>query len=183
VLASDAEAVPDLLSLGSGRFLQLIVRGDRRALRTWDAAAPARRDFPGIETFPFDPAWIVEARWEPFHPPRRVVVQDVVGIESEKEVPGRAVFAKGGRELALEPTADGAGLAFVFRDATAGVETYGAGRFLSAAGPRDGKLILDFNRAFNPPCAFTPFATCPLPRPENVLPVPVTAGERFGGDH
>lgn len=183
VLASDAEAIPDLLSLGSGRFLQLLVRGDRRALRTWDAAAPARRDFPGIETFPFDPAWIVEARWEPFHPPRRVVVQDVVGIDSEKEVPGRAVFAKGGQELALEPTTDGAGLAFVFRDATAGEETYGSGRFLSAAAPRDGKVILDFNRAFNPPCAFTPFATCPLPRPENVLPVPVTAGERFGGDH
>jgi len=183
VLASDADAAPDLLSLGAGRFLQVLARGDRRALRTWDAAAPARRDFPGVETFSFDPAWIVEARWEPFHPPRRVVVQDVTGIDSVKEVPGRAAFAIAGRELALEPTTDGDRLFFVFRDATAGRETYGAGRFLSVAGPRDGKVVLDFNRAVNPPCAFTPFATCPLPRPENVLPVPVTAGERFGGDH
>lgn len=183
VLASDAEAAPDLLAHGPGRFLQVLARGDRRAIRTWDAAAPARRDFPGIETFPFDPAWIVEARWEPFDPPRRVVVQDVTGMDSGKEVPGRAVFAAGGRELALEPTRDGAGLAFVFRDATAGRETYGAGRFLSAGAPQGGRVVLDFNRAVNPPCAFTPFATCPLPRPENVLPIRVTAGERYGGDH
>jgi hypothetical protein len=183
VLVSDAEPAPDVLSLGPGRFLQVLARGGRRALRTWDAAAPARRDFPGIVTFPFDPAWVVEARWEPFDPPRRVVVQDVIGMDSWKEVPGRALFAVDGRGLALEPTRDGAGLAFVFRDATAGRETYGAGRFLSAAAPRDGKVILDFNRAVNPPCAFTPFATCPLPRPENVLPVRVTAGERSDGGH
>jgi uncharacterized protein (DUF1684 family) len=106
------------------------------------------------------------------------VVQDVVGTDSWKDVPGRAAFAIGGSDLALEPTADGDRLAFVFRDATAGRETYGSGRFLSAAGPRDGRVVLDFNRAFNPPCAFTPFATCPLPRPENVLPLRVTAGER-----
>ncbi|MEI6226537.1 MAG: DUF1684 domain-containing protein [Deltaproteobacteria bacterium] len=163
VLVSDVSSKPDLLSLGASRHVQLLERGGRHALRVWDADAPARRDFPGIETFPFDPAWIVEARWEPF--------------------PGRAAFAVGGRALSLEPTQDGDRLAFVFRDATAGTETYGAGRFLSAGAPREGRVVLDFNRAFNPPCAFTPFATCPLPRPENVLPVPVTAGERFDGGH
>jgi uncharacterized protein (DUF1684 family) len=183
LLASDAEKDADLVSSGPGRFLQVLARGGRRALRTWDAAAPGRRDFPGIETFPFEPAWIVEGRWEPFDPPRRVVVQDVVGTDAEKDVLGRVVFAVAGRELSLAPTADGDRLAFVFRDATAGRETYGAGRFLSADAPRDGRVVLDFNRAVNPPCAFTPFATCPLPRPENVLPVPVTAGERFGGHH
>ncbi len=182
-LASDAGPAPDLVTRGEATSLQVLARGDRRAVRVWDADAPARRDFPGVESFPFDPAWRIEARWEPFVPPRRALVEDVTGSVAEREVPGRAVFTVGARELALEPTADGDRLAFVFRDATAGKETYGAGRFLSADAPRDGRVVLDFNRAFNPPCAFTPFATCPLPRPENVLPVPVTAGERFAGDH
>jgi uncharacterized protein (DUF1684 family) len=108
-------------------------------------------------------------------------VLDVVGTETPRSVPGRAVFSVGGRELSLEPIRDGDRLAFVFRDATAGSETYGAGRFLSADAPEGGRVTLDFNRAYNPPCAFTPFATCPLPHPEIVLPVPVTAGERFDG--
>jgi uncharacterized protein (DUF1684 family) len=145
----------------------------------WDADAPARREFRAIETFPFDPAWRLEARWEAYPEPRPVEVVDVTGTVATRLVPGRALFTVGAQELSLEPTADGERLAFVFRDATAGVETYGSGRFLSAGAPRDGRLLLDFNRAFNPPCAFTPFATCPLPRPENVLPVRVTAGERY----
>jgi hypothetical protein len=182
-LDSDASSAPDLLALGGTRWVQVLARGGRRALRVWDAAAPARRTFAGIDVFPFDPAWRVEANWEPYDPPRAVLVQDVTGTEAERRVPGRARFVAGGRELALEPTADGDRLLFVFKDATAGVETYGAGRFLGADAPRDGKVILDFNRAFSPPCAFTPFATCPLPRPENVLPVRVTAGERFAGGY
>ena len=180
-LASDAGPAPDLLALGAGRWAQVLSRGGRLALRTWDAAAPSRRDFAAIEAFPWDPAWRVEATWEPFEPPRAVLVQDVTGMESERRVSGRARFSVGARAFSLEPTADGDRLAFVFRDATAGVETYGAGRFLSADAPRDGRLVLDFNRAFNPPCAFTPLATCPLPRPENVLPIRVTAGERYRG--
>ncbi len=183
VLVSDASGKPDLLSLGPSRHVMLLARGGKFALRVWDAGAPARRNFTGIETFPFDPAWIVEARWEGFDEARPVMVTDVTGMEAERLVPGRAVFSVAGRELALEPTGEGAALAFVFRDATAGVETYGAGRFLSAAAPAGGRVVLDFNRAFNPPCAFTPFATCPLPRPGNVLPVRVPAGERFAGGH
>jgi hypothetical protein len=179
VLASDASPVPDLLSLGS-RSVMVLERGGKLALRVWDADADARRAFAGVETFPFDPAWRVLARWEPWPTPRPVEVVDVTGSAATRLVPGRANFTVGGRGLSLEPTADGERLAFVFRDATAGVETYGSGRFLTADGPRDGRLVLDFNRAFNPPCAFTPFATCPLPRPENVLPIRVTAGERYG---
>jgi hypothetical protein len=182
-LVSDASPTPDLLALGATRWAQVLARGGRRAVRVWDAEAPAHRAFAGIDCFPFDPAWRVEAAWEPFDPPRAVLVQDVTGAEAERRVPGRARFSVNGRELPLETTADGDRLAFVFRDATAGVETYGAGRFLGADAPRDEKVILDFNRAFNPPCAFTPFATCPLPRPENVLPVRVTAGERHAGGH
>jgi len=181
-LAPDDAPSPDLLSLGATRTLQVLARGGRRALRVWDAGAPVRREFAGIDTFPFDPAWRIEARWEAYATPRAVLVQDVVGMEAGRLVSGRAVFAVEGRPLSLEPTVDGERLAFVFRDATAGVETYGAGRFLSADAPREGRVVLDFNRAFNPPCAFTPFATCPLPRPENVLQVRVTAGERYADD-
>ena len=181
VLASDASGKPDLLDLAPGRSVQVLERGGRLALRVWDAAAPARRGFRGIETFPFDPAWCIEARWEAWPAPRPVEVVDVTGAVATRLVPGRALFTAGGERLSLEPTAEGDRLAFVFRDATAGVDTYGSGRFLSAEGPRAGRLVLDFNRAFNPPCAFTPFATCPLPRPENVLPVRVTAGERYAG--
>jgi uncharacterized protein (DUF1684 family) len=178
-LASDATPTPDLLSLGTRRWVQVLERGPGFALRVWDADARARREFRGIETFPFDPAWRVQARWEPFREPRPVEVVDVTGSVAVRLVPGRALFTSGEQRLSLEPTADGERLAFVFRDATAGVETYGSGRFLSSGAPRDGGVLLDFNRAFNPPCAFTPFATCPLPRPENVLPVRVTAGERY----
>lgn len=183
LLASDAAGSPDLLALGTDRWVAVLARGDRFALRTWDASSPLRRSFRGIDTFPFDPAWRIRARWEAWPAPRAVEVEDVTGAVATRLVPGCARFAWGGRELSLEPTADGDRLAFVFRDATAGVETYGSGRFLSADGPVEGAVILDFNRAFNPPCAFTPFATCPLPRPENVLPVRVAAGERFAGDH
>ncbi len=175
----DGRPAGGILDLGGGREAQVIVRSGRHALRVWDRHADALRDLAGIEAFPFDPAWVVEAGWEPFHPPRRVTVLDVTGAGTDRDVPGRAVFEREGRRLSLEPTADGARLAFVFRDRTAGVETYGAGRFLDADAPREGRLVLDFNRAVNPPCAFTPFATCPLPRPENVLPVRVTAGERL----
>ncbi len=179
LLASDGDPAPDVLSLGEGRAVQVLARGMRRALRVWDADAPARKAFRGVPVFPPDPAWRIEARWEPYEPPRTVTVANVLGDESPERVPGRAVFEAGGRTRALEPTRrDDGTLHFVFRDATAGGETYGAGRFLEAAAPRDGKVLLDFNRAVNPPCAFTPFATCPIPRAENVLPIAVPAGER-----
>ncbi len=182
-LASDGDPSPDVLSLGRARAVQVLARGSRRALRVWDAEAPARRAFDGVPAFPPDPAWRIEARWEPYEPPRTVTVANVLGDESSERVPGRAVFEVGGRTLSLEPTRRGDGtLHFVFRDATAGRETYGAGRFLDAAAPRDGKVVLDFNRAENPPCAFTPFATCPIHREENVLPIPVPAGERAPAD-
>ena len=102
----------------------------------------------------------------------------ITGEPAEALAPGKAHFEVGGQAVSLEPTVDGDGLFFVFKDATAPRETYGGGRFLSAAAPKDGKVILDFNRAYNPPCAFSAFATCPLPTPENVLHVRIEAGEK-----
>jgi len=164
--------------------IAVIKRGDRLALRVWDAQSPARAAFAGVDAFPFEPRWRVTARWEPFAAPRRVEQPTAIGTTEAVDLPGRAVFTLDGATYALTPTQDGEELFFVFKDRTAPRETYGAGRFLVAAAPKDGVVLLDFNRAYNPPCAFTAFATCPLPLPENVLPIRVEAGERkWGHDH
>lgn len=176
-LRTDAGAAPDRLRRGT-RTVSAIRRGDALALRVWDAASPAVRAFRGVEAFPFDPRWRIHARWEPYAIPREVELPSSAGPAQRARVPGRARFAVGGAELALEPTLEADGLLqFVFKDATAPRETYGGGRFLAARPPVSGRLVLDFNRAYNPPCAFTEFATCPLPLPENVLPVRIEAGE------
>jgi uncharacterized protein (DUF1684 family) len=180
VLASDREGKADRIEVGS-RAAQVIDRGGKLALRVWDAERAERKAFTGIDTFPVDPRWRVVARWEPYATPREVEVPSVVGIPTREQAPGRAWFTVAGKEYALEPTLDGDELFFVFRDQTAPRETYGAGRFLTAAAPKDGTVVLDFNRATNPPCAFTPYATCPLPLPQNVLPVRIEAGEKSWG--
>lgn len=180
-LASDASEKPDRLHLGS-RVVQIIERGGAVAVRVWDAASPALRAFRGIETFPYDPRWRVEARWEAYPEPRRVEQPSAAGPPQKALAPGKAHFTVGGKELSLEPTLEDGSLMFVFKDATAPSETYGAGRFLGAALPAAGKVVLDFNRAYNPPCAFTPYATCPLPDRQNVLPVRIEAGEKKYGE-
>lgn len=182
VLAPDDAERPDRLHLGA-RTVQVLRRGDALALRVWDPGSRARVAFAGIPCFPPAPRWRLTARWEAYPTPREVVVPAVAGPAQRAVAPGRAHFTVGGREYALEPTLEGGALFFVFKDATAPAETYGAGRFLSADLPRAGQVVLDFNRAVNPPCAFTPYATCPLPEPYNVLPVRIEAGEKRHGDH
>jgi len=181
-LASDASETPDRLVVGS-RAVMVISRSGKVALRTWDSESPVRKGFKGIDTFPPDPRWRITARWEAYPQPRAVEVPSVIGTPTRELAPGRAWFKLGGKEYSLEPTQDGDSLFFVFKDQTAPGETYGAGRFLDAPPPRNGTVVLDFNRAYNPPCAFTSFATCPLPLPENVLPVRIEAGEKVWGSH
>lgn len=184
-LRTDADERPDRLRLGT-RTAGIIRRGPALAVRVWDAESPALRSFRGIDCFPYDPAWRIEARWEAYPRAREVEVPAAAGPPQRSLAPGRAHFQAGGQPVALEPTleADGS-LLVVFRDATAPRETYGAGRFLSApaCAGAGGAVTLDFNRAFNPPCAFTPWATCPLPSPENVLRVRIEAGEKLPLDH
>jgi len=182
VLASDADAEPDRLHLGT-RAVQVILRGGAFAVRVWDSASVARRDFRGLETFPYDPRWRVEARWEPYPEPRQVEQPSAAGPPQKALAPGRAHFTIGGRSVLLEPVLEDGSLMFVFKDATAPAETYGGGRFLGAELPAGDQVVLDFNRAYNPPCAFTPYATCPLPERRNVLPVRIEAGEKKYGDH
>jgi uncharacterized protein len=182
VLVSDAAPQPDRLRVG-GRTVMAIVRSGEVALRVWDRESEALRTFRGLDAFPYDRKLRIEARWEAYPQPREVEQPSAAGPAQRALSPGKAHFALDGKEWTLEPTQDGEALLFVFKDATAPRETYGAGRFLVTELPRDGKVILDFNRAFNPPCAFTPFATCPLPERQNVLPVRIAAGERKVGHH
>jgi len=178
-----AGAKPDIVELGAVSFL-LIQRDKRNAIRVRDTNSDVRRDFKGLDWFPIDPAARVVARFTPHAEPRRTAIPNVIGYVSQMKSPGIVSFRIGDRELTLEPvfeTAEENELFFIFKDQTAGKDTYGAGRFLYAAPAQDGTVVLDFNKAYSPPCAFTPYATCPLPPKQNVLALRIEAGERFSG--
>ncbi len=184
VLLSDAdEGGPDLLQIGR-LSAYLIQRGDRMAVRVKDPEAPSRVNFPGIEHFPINPAFKVEARLEAYPEPRDVIIPTAVGTEDHMLCPGVLHFTVDGHDLKLQPwinTPEDRDLFIVFTDGTSGRLTYGAGRFLSAELREDGTTTLDFNKSTTPPCGFTPFATCPLAPPENALPVDISAGEQLLG--
>ena len=164
-----------------GRSYELYRRGDVVAVRVKDPRSPALRRFAGLSYFPIDAAWRITARFTRYTPPRTTVHQLDVGPSGPRQVPGLAHFSVAGIDLSLEPVLEEEArrLFIVFADRTTGKETSPAGRFLyvDLPGP-DDTVVLDFNLAFNPPCAFTPFATCPIPPAHNRLPVAVTAGEK-----
>lgn len=177
-LATDREGAPTVVEYGSLAFF-IVDREGRLAVRVRDRAWGQKQPFTGIDCYDFDPAWRIEAEWLALEPPVSMEVPNVSGDLKVVEVAWQAVFAVGGEQVALLPmSVSETEVFFVFRDRTSGRDTYGAGRFLKARPPVAGRIVLDFNRAFNPPCAFTPFATCPLPPPENWLPFAVPAGER-----
>lgn len=156
----------------------IVDRDGRLAARVRDRDWAGSRPFAGLDYYPEAPAWRIEAAWEAISPPLIMEVPNVSGELKTVEVGQRAVFEVDGQRVELLPMAVGEDeVFFVFRDRSSGRETYGAGRFLKTAAAVDGRITLDFNRAYNPPCAFTPFATCPLPPPENWLPFAVPAGE------
>ena len=159
----------------------VILRDGRFALRLRDYAHPAIAAFPPIEFFALDPALRVAARLRPYPEPRTVNVDTTIeGLGYHPQSPGTVVFEIEGVEQELEAYASGDELFFVFADRTSGRETYPAGRFLYAPAPdADGRTVLDFNRAYNPPCAFNAFATCPVASPRNRLRVRIEAGEKY----
>lgn len=184
-LLPDVSGEPTVLNLDSLAWF-IIKRGDRYGIRLRDYNHPNITKLDSIPCFPQDLAWKVTATFKPFINPRTIQVPNVIGMVEESQVPGLLTFHIGGQELTLYPTGDPDHLFLVFGDETSGLETYGGGRFLTVDAPNEkGNYIIDFNRAYNPPCAFTPFATCPLPPKENILPIRVTAGEKvvkgFGG--
>jgi uncharacterized protein (DUF1684 family) len=174
------EADKDKVIVGS-KAVAAIYRGGKYALRVWDAETPARKNFTGIERYPIDKKWEITARWIPYDTPKKVEIPTAIAdLVQEGTAPGVAVFTIDGKECRLEPTMEEGSdeLFFVFGDKTNGKATYGAGRFLYTKAPKEGKVILDFNRSYNPPCVFSDYATCPVPTIENRLKVRIEAGEK-----
>ena len=171
----------DLVPVGRLR-LYVIQRGDRYAIRLKDPDSPYLREFRGLDYFPAREDYRITARF--VAEPRKIPIANIVGQSELDDSPGYAVFQLHGRQFRLYPVLeepDAKSLFFIFRDETAGKETYGAGRFLDTDLPKDRKVVLDFNKAYNPPCAFTPYATCPLPPKENRITTRVEAGEKKYG--
>jgi uncharacterized protein (DUF1684 family) len=180
------DGTPTTVSFGTASFYA-IDRDGRKGLRIKDSDAPSRKHFLGIDYFPIDPSWHVEATWVPAKPGETLEMGTVIGTVDKSPVPGKLEFTHDGRHFELTPIIEEPGASqyfIVFADRTSGKETYGAARFLYVDPPKNGKVELDFNKAYNPPCAFTPFATCPLAPHENRLDVRVTAGEKkYRGEH
>ncbi|MBK7188875.1 MAG: DUF1684 domain-containing protein [bacterium] len=181
-LATDHDGPATTLACGSLLFF-VVQREGAFFVRVKDRESETLRSFQGIDRYPVDARWRVTARLE--GGPGTVKVPNVLGQESDEPSPGTLVFELAGTKCRLTPTgAPGEELFLVFGDATNNHGTYGGGRFLSAPAPAaDGTVVLDFNRAYNPPCVFTPYATCPLPGKANTLPVAIEAGEKSWGTH
>jgi len=183
-LEADSSGHPSKITDGSVT-VTIIHRGDRYGLRIKDTTAAARVQFHGLKWYAPNEAYRVQAKWIPYNPPRQVPVPTILGTEVMSEVPGAAEFTLDGKTWRLEPileSPDDKDLFFIFRDTTSKSETYGAGRFLYTPLPdhgltEPGQVVLDFNRAENPPCAYTPYATCPLPTPQNRLTIAIPAGQ------
>lgn len=177
-LVSDEKGKPTEIRTGSQTFT-LIKREDRFGIRLRDAESEARRNFKGRHWFPVDESSKVTARLEAWPEPKEIMIPNVLGGQFKMKSPGLLKFTVKGKEYSLQPvTEDGESLFIIFGDGTNRDETYKAGRFLYADMPVNGETVLDFNRAYNPPCAFTPYATCPLPPPQNKLEVEIKAGEK-----
>ncbi len=184
-LKSDADGQPDVVKMGR-LWMQVIKRGERYGIRLKDMRSRLRQEFTGLRWYPAKVDYRIAARWESYDPPKEIPVPNVIGTTERLPGPGAAVFTVAGQVVRLEPVLEEPNadqLFFIFKDATSGEQTYPAGRFLYSELPKDGAVVLDFNKAYNPPCAFTPYATCPLPPDQNRLKVRVEAGELSYGRH
>ncbi len=183
-LADDDAKNPSKLTAGTLTIL-LLHRGDRYALRVKDSQAPTRLDFHGLHWYEPNPHYRVDANWVPFVPVKKIKVPSIIGVTDEMPAPGVAEFELDGKALQLEPVLeepDAKQLFFILRDTTSRTTSYGAARFLYTDFPdhgldQPGHLVLDFNRLQNPPCAYTAYATCPLPPPQNRLQIALPVGE------
>jgi uncharacterized protein (DUF1684 family) len=187
VLRTDPDTDTNAPHLTIGTLnMYVIRRGDRFALRVKDSKSQALLGFHGLKWYAPDPAYRVTAKWIPYNPAKTVALDTLAGTHYSQPVPGAAEFKLAGETYRLEPVLEDAAptkLFFILRDTTSSSTTYGACRFLYTALPRDGvakagELVLDFNHLENPPCAYTPFATCPLPPPGNRLHIALPVGEQ-----
>jgi uncharacterized protein (DUF1684 family) len=185
-LLSDASEKPTELIAGSLHFM-LIERAGHLGIRVRDSVSPNRLQFKGLEYFPVRADWHIQARFEPYVPEHHISIVNILGMTEEMTSPGAIVFEREGRQWRLDAILESPGdreLFVMFSDATSGKQTYGAGRFLYVGLPHADRIEVDFNEAFNPPCAFTDFATCPLPPEQNRLALAIDAGElKYGRAH
>ena len=168
----------DQITLGDLTFY-IHASGSRYAVRLLDKNSRLRKIFTTLRWFPVDPSYRIVAQYVPYDKPKTVTVQNIMGDFTPTEMPGYVSFQLHGQPLRLdvESNSPDPGFSITFRDLTSGKETYGAARFVVTDNPKDGKVVLDFNEAYNPPCAYNPYTTCPLPTPQNRLHVRVAAGE------
>ncbi|MFY9608024.1 MAG: DUF1684 domain-containing protein [Blastocatellia bacterium] len=174
---AEKQKKPDVIRLGA-LLLNVIRRGARFGIRVKDPDGKQRRQFKGLRWFPVKEPLRITARFVAYEQPTEIEIANVLGDVDKMPSPGYVLFRLGGKEHRLDPILEGDDeLFFIFADLTNNKTTYGAGRFLYTDLPRDGKVTLDFNKSINPPCAFTPFATCPLPPRQNRLKIAIEAGE------
>lgn len=181
-LQDDHSGNPTLLQTGSLRW-NVIKRTKGFGIRLRDLNADLVKNFKGIERFPVNKDWRIEADFHTYNPPKKILVPDIIGTVDEEVCPGAVVFIKDEKEYRIDAIDSGKRFFLIFADETSGDETYGAGRFMYVEKPdSNGKIILDFNKAYNPPCVFTKFATCPLPPENNFLKLRIEAGEKMWGE-
>jgi len=185
-LKSDATGSPDQVKINALTF-RIIQRGKRIGVRLFDQKCISRTGFTGLRWFPVRPEYAIKAKFVPYNPPKMIRILNVLGDTRMSPSPGYVEFTFKSKKCRLDAESSGNGLFLNFQDLTTGDTTYGAGRFLDTPKPENGSVLVDFNEATNPPCAFTTFATCPLPPPCNRLPVAIKAGEMAylgpGGRH
>ncbi|HYW71310.1 MAG TPA: DUF1684 domain-containing protein [Pyrinomonadaceae bacterium] len=180
-LTTDAEGSPTIVTFGSLSF-QIIKRGDKLGLRVKDSQNQDRLNFKGTTFYPTDVKWRIDAQFEPYNPPKAMPITNVLGMENSESSPGAVKFEIDGKPYRLDAISEKneRRLFMIIADQTSGKDTYPAGRYLYLDPPdAAGHLIIDFNKAYSPPCAFTKFATCPLPPRQNRLPVAIEAGEKY----
>jgi len=185
-MVMDTQGEPTVISSGSLRLF-VIERSGKVGVRVRDIDSPRRRQFAPIDYFPVTTDWVFNARFEPYEPHRAIKIINILGLEVEQDSPGALVFNKDGREYRLDAVLESPTdqtLFVMFGDRTNGKGSYGGGRFLHTPLPSQGTVRVDFNQAYNPPCAFNNFATCPLPPEQNKLTLAVEAGEKaYGNGH
>jgi uncharacterized protein len=185
-MVPDSQSEPTVISSGALR-IWIIERSGKLGVRIRDLDSAHRREFKSIDYYPVDTAWVLDARFEPYEPHRHIPIVNILGLESDMDCPGTLVFQKDGREWRLDALLEDPHddtLFVMFADRTNGDGSYGGGRFLRVPLPARGTTQVDFNKAYNPPCAFNDFATCPLPPPQNRLALRVESGEKaYGKGH
>ncbi|GMU95058.1 DUF1684 domain-containing protein [Ignavibacterium album] len=182
IMIDDQKKDMTVFEYGTVRW-NLIIRGDKYGIRFRDLNSHLVKNFKGIERFPINEDWKLTANFEAYNPPKKILVPNVLGQIDEELSPGAVVFEKDGDTYRIDAIDEGDRLFLIIADETSGEETYGGGRFLYVDKPDSaGKIILDFNKAYNPPCVFTKFATCPLPPEQNYLKLKITAGEKNYGE-